>query len=47
MIFVFKVAEVTWPGVTDCRHIDFDDIVHMDIGEVLVYPDTRYRPEDG
>ena len=30
------VAEVTWPGITDCRNIDFDEIVHMDIGEVLV-----------
>ena len=41
------MAEVTWPGITDCRDIDFDDVVHMDIGEVLVYPDARFRPAEG
>merc|ERR1719506_2608587 len=39
--------EITFPGITDIRGLDIPSIVHLDIGEVLVYPDSDTKPPPG
>jgi nuclear pore complex protein Nup98-Nup96 len=45
------VGQLTFHGVTDCRGLDLNDIVRLEVGEVLVYPDAsqavKPRPGDG
>jgi hypothetical protein len=42
------VGTVCFHGATDCTDLDFEHIIRLDIGEVLVYPD-RYsnKPPEG
>lgn len=42
-----SVGAITFHGVTDCRDLRFDRIVRLEIGEVLVYPDSSTKPEIG
>merc|ERR1719199_869485 len=45
------VGQLTFHGVTDCRGLNLNDIVRLEVGEVLVYPDASHavkpRPGDG
>jgi hypothetical protein len=41
------VGSITFPGITDIRGLDISSIVHLDIGEVLVYPDSESKPPPG
>mmetsp|Transcript_11412 Transcript_11412/g.24631 ORF Transcript_11412/g.24631 Transcript_11412/m.24631 type:complete len:559 (+) Transcript_11412:1-1677(+) len=41
------VGQIVFHGVTDCRGIDFDEVVQFEIGEVNVYPDTDMKPAVG
>jgi hypothetical protein len=41
------VGIITFDGVTDCRDLDFESIVRLEIGEVLVYPDGASKPPVG
>ena len=34
-------------GETDCRGVDFERAVHLEIGEVIVYPERASRPPMG
>jgi hypothetical protein len=45
------VGQITFHGQTDCRGLDLNDIVRLEVGEVLVYPEAcqavKPRPGDG
>lgn len=41
------VGTITFHGPTDCNDLDFGRIVRLEIGEVLVYPDSSVKPEVG
>lgn len=41
------VGTVVFHGTTDCRGLDIDALVHLDIGEVCVYPDEAAKPPPG
>jgi hypothetical protein len=41
------VGSITFPGITDIRGLDIASIVHLDIGEVLVYPESDNKPPPG
>jgi len=41
------VGQIVFHGETDCTELNFDQIVRLDIGEVLVYPDARSKPAVG
>ncbi|CAE8637590.1 unnamed protein product [Polarella glacialis] len=40
------IGEITFHGETDCTELDFEHIVKLEIGEVLVYP-GRSKPDAG
>jgi len=41
------VGKVTFHGETDCTGLDFTRILKLEIGEVLVYPDSASKPPIG
>jgi len=41
------VGTIRFEGETDCTGLDFENIVRLEIGEVLVYPHPRTKPEIG
>jgi len=41
------VGKITFHGETDCTGLDFDRIVRLEIGEVLVYPESGTKPPVG
>jgi len=42
-----SVGQITFHGETDCSDLDLERIVRMEIGEVLVYPDSSLKPPIG
>merc|ERR1719254_301496 len=42
-----NVGKVTFHGETDCTDLDFERIVQLEVGEVLVYPESSGKPEPG
>lgn len=42
-----SVGKVTFHGETDCSELDFERVVQLEIGEVLVYPDSSAKPPVG
>lgn len=41
------VGTITFEGETDCSNLDFQNIVRLEVGEVLVYPHPKTKPEVG
>eukprot|EP00928_Gymnodinium_smaydae_P088754 TRINITY_DN727_c1_g2_i1.p1 TRINITY_DN727_c1_g2~~TRINITY_DN727_c1_g2_i1.p1 ORF type:complete len:846 (+),score=177.07 TRINITY_DN727_c1_g2_i1:39-2540(+) len=41
------VGRITFHGATDCTALDFEAVVRLEIGEVLVYPDAAEKPPVG
>jgi len=41
------VGSILFHGSTDCSNINFELIVRLEIGEVLVYPDSSLKPPIG
>jgi hypothetical protein len=41
------VGQIMFHGETDCTGLDFERIVRLEIGEVLVYPDSSSKPPPG
>jgi len=41
------VGRIQFHGITDCSGLDFDTLVRLEIGEVLVYPDSLSKPPVG
>lgn len=41
------VGTITFEGETDCSDLDFQNIVRLEVGEVLVYPHPKTKPEVG
>jgi len=41
------VGTITFEGETDVTGLDFETIVRLEVGEVLVYPQPRTKPEIG
>lgn len=41
------VGRITFQGETDCRGVDFERVVRLEIGEVLVYPEASSKPPVG
>jgi len=41
------VGKVTFHGETDCTDMDFERIVQLEVGEVLVYPESNVKPPPG
>lgn len=41
------VGSITFHGVTDCVDLDIPRLVHLDVGEVLVYPEPGFKPPVG
>lgn len=42
-----SVGQITFHGETDCTDLDFERIVRLEVGEVLVYPDSSTKPPVG
>ncbi|OLQ04409.1 SUMO-activating enzyme subunit 2-A [Symbiodinium microadriaticum] len=42
-----EVGTITFEGETDVTGLDFETIVRLEVGEVLVYPQPRTKPEIG
>lgn len=42
-----EVGSITFHGVTDCSCLDLARLVHLDVGEVLVYPEPGSKAEIG
>lgn len=42
-----SVGSITFHGLTDCRGMDIASLVHLDVGEVLVYPVQDLKPQQG
>jgi len=42
-----NVGTISFHGITDCTNLDFERIVRLEIGEVLVYPDSSTKPDIG
>lgn len=42
-----NVGTITFHGDTDCTGVEFDRIVRLEIGEVLVYPEHTMKPPVG
>lgn len=42
-----EVGSITFHGTTDCTNLDIPAIVHLDVGEVLVYPMPGTKPVVG
>merc|ERR1712187_783340 len=41
------IGSIMFHGLTDCRDLDIPPLVHLDIGEVLVYPMQGTKPPEG
>lgn len=41
------VGKVIFHGETDCTSLDFEQIVRLEVGEVIVYPDANTKPPVG
>merc|ERR1719161_733222 len=41
------VGKICFHGDTDCTELDFERIVRLEIGEVLVYPEGATKPPVG
>jgi len=41
------VGTITFHGITDCTHLDVASLIHLDVGEVLVYPAPGTKPQIG
>ena len=41
------VGSILFHGTVDCRDIDFNHVVRLGVGEVLVYPDGMDKPPVG
>jgi len=41
------IGSIHFHGWTDCRGMDFDSIISLEVGEVLVYPDPKTKPPPG
>jgi len=41
------VGTLTFHGLTDCMGLDFERIVRLEVGEVLVYPEPALKPDVG
>lgn len=41
------VGSIMFHGVTDCTGLDITILVHLDVGEVLVYPVQGSKPPEG
>lgn len=42
-----EVGCITFHGTTDCTELDIPSLVHLDVGEVLVYPVPGTKPAVG
>lgn len=42
-----EVGSITFHGTTDCAGLDIVQLVHLDLGEVLVYPEPGSKPAVG
>jgi len=42
-----NVGSICFHGSTDCTYLDFERVVRLEIGEVLVYPDSSLKPPVG
>jgi hypothetical protein len=40
-------GSITFHGLTDCTELDFEKIVRLEVGEVLVYPEPGMKPPVG
>lgn len=43
----YGLGNITWPGLTDVRGLDFDDLIDIDQGVVSVYKDENNKPPQG
>eukprot|EP00401_Gymnodinium_catenatum_P001397 CAMPEP_0117470478 /NCGR_PEP_ID=MMETSP0784-20121206/7236_1 /TAXON_ID=39447 /ORGANISM="" /LENGTH=1045 /DNA_ID=CAMNT_0005264567 /DNA_START=66 /DNA_END=3204 /DNA_ORIENTATION=- len=41
------VGSITFHGETDCTELDFEHVVRLEIGEVLIYPESSTKPPVG
>lgn len=41
------IGSIVFHGPTDCRNLDVESLVHLDVGEVLVYPQQGLKPSPG
>jgi hypothetical protein len=41
------VGSILFHGITDCTGLDIPSLVHLDVGEVLVYPVQGTKPPEG
>merc|ERR1719498_163320 len=41
------VGSIRFHGITDCTNLNFERIVRLERGEVLVYPDIEMKPKVG
>jgi len=41
------VGRIQFPGHTDCSNLDFDRILRLEVGQVLVYPEGCAKPDVG
>lgn len=41
------LGSIKWPGITDVRGLDLDQIISIDEGTVTVYPDSSPQPPIG
>lgn len=41
------ISGIVFHGVTDCSRLDIPRLVHLDVGEVLVYPEPGSKPPVG
>lgn len=42
----YGYGSVRWPGLTDVRRVDFDEVITIDRGSLTLYPD-REKPKRG
>lgn len=40
-------GSIKWPGLTDLRRVNLDELVQIDRGNVTVYPEIEMRPAKG
>merc|ERR1712100_862151 len=41
------IGSITFHGATDCTNVDFEKLVRLEVGEVLVYPEPGSQPPAG
>merc|ERR1712096_165636 len=42
-----EIGSITFHGFTDCLGLDFEKLVRLEVGEVLVYPEPGSKPPVG